>query len=462
MKRLLIAATLSFILFTKMYAQMDDDNTYAEINKPCPSFSLTDVNYYKVDHLSLNELKGKPFILDFFTQSCKACFQSFTKLNELSNKHNKKLDIFLIGLNDRAYNAHIKKAYERYKDKYALSLPIAYDSVLWKRLGAQFAGFPFLVWVNEKGVIKAITATEDLTEKNIESFLNGKDFPFLDKSAMAVKQRETIVGDTGDQENTGTEKIGEQLFKSQIGYWNRTDNFYFPSSIQNCYNEKKELVLKGCKLVDLFMLAYVNHGTYISFWQDSLLYQKLYSMPILKIKDSSVFRDNNIAGKLYNYYLRLPLNRFKYPLDKSDIITLQEIMQADLKLCFGFTAKIETREMPCYELIVIEGSKFKLKSDGISPPSIPGVPPGMTKYSPTGFAVKNEPVSTLLGMIWSYHPREGPFFDKTGIYDKIDFDLDAIMDDINDINKALNKQGLNLVKRTRMMNVLVISDSENK
>lgn len=51
-----------------------------------------------------------------------------------------------------------------------------------------------------------------------------------------------------------------------------------------------------------------------------------------------------------------------------------------------------------------------------------------------------------------------PFVDETGITENVDFSIAADMTDLADIKKQLNKMGLDFVKGTKKMKVIVISD----
>jgi hypothetical protein len=47
---------------------------------------------------------------------------------------------------------------------------------------------------------------------------------------------------------------------------------------------------------------------------------------------------------------------------------------------------------------------------------------------------------------------------KTGIEYNIDIDVKAYMKDFNDVKNALNKNGLDLVAGTKLMNAIIVSD----
>ena len=57
-----------------------------EVGRPIPKFTLSDIQYYEKKNVSQADFIGKWLILDFFSESCSACFKSFPKINELQKE----------------------------------------------------------------------------------------------------------------------------------------------------------------------------------------------------------------------------------------------------------------------------------------------------------------------------------------------------------------------------------------
>src|SRR5438309_1226849 len=91
-----------------------DDFNYPEIGKPCPDFTLNEIYNYPKSKASLQDFKGKWLILDFWSRGCTACIQSFPKLNELTKEFKDKVQIVLVGVDDKL----IRKMYEKFRQKY--------------------------------------------------------------------------------------------------------------------------------------------------------------------------------------------------------------------------------------------------------------------------------------------------------------------------------------------------------
>ncbi len=123
-------------------------------------------------------------------------------------------------------------------------------------------------------------------------------------------------------------------------------------------------------------------------------------------------------------------------------------MQRDLQNYFSMTATVEVKEMPCWRIIA--GQKANLLKTQGGPPIFTG------NFS--GFVLQNQPVHSLLLEIWGFFQREPVFIDETGIDYNIDLRIDAVMTDINDVKKALQKKGLDLVPGEKVMKVIVVRD----
>jgi len=74
-----------------------------------------------------------------------------------------------------------------------------------------------------------------------------------------------------------------------------------------------------------------------------------------------------------------------------------------------------------------------------------------------GFKAKNYSIKSLLSQIWLDH-RDGIFIDNSGILGNIDINLKCFMLDLNEVKKALQENGLDLIEAKKEMSVLVIKD----
>ena len=161
-------------------------NTPPEIGKPCPNFILKQLKGPKGGNFSLKDLEGKFAIIDFWGTGCHTCINSFPKLNALQKQFD-SLHILLVGRDDE----YIRPLYKRFQKKFSLELMGTYDSAVFHQM--YIAGVPIVYWLDNRGIIKAITADpKDLSKENISKFMKGEPFPFEDYSIAGQEKRDNF------------------------------------------------------------------------------------------------------------------------------------------------------------------------------------------------------------------------------------------------------------------------------
>lgn len=443
-----------FCLITKcIQAQPDQESNYPKIGKPCPEFVLKDVQYFAKKQVSLNDFQGKPLILDFFAVGCTSCFTSFPKINELQHQFNDKLQIILVGKEHR----FIRSSYERFREKYELKLPVVYDTIVFNQF--KISGVPHVVWIDKNGIVKAVTSSSDVNKKNLELFIDGKDFQFEDYSYDASKDRWSKFDYTKGfliNGNGGNDEYFIQ--RSLLAKWEKGMPAFVATNIDRYVSAGLDLQVLGLPLTDLYRLAYFGEPSDWFTW-DTLLYAKYHYSPILEVKDPAVFKPDKWADAEKFSYSQI------LPPEKRTATHMMEVMQRDLKNFFGYDVSIETRKMPYLKLVATDEAKIKLKTRGgktDASNSVAGV--NFTNVPVSGTIVKDGGYLVTLVHVISYNAylvsKDLPLIDETGIKGNIDISFEAVMTDWEDIKKALQKQGLDLVKGEKDMKVIVIRDAK--
>tara|TARA_R110002049_G_scaffold304317_3_gene499421 strand:+ start:218 stop:1564 length:1347 start_codon:yes stop_codon:yes gene_type:complete len=446
------------IQLTQSQAIKEDDNIQKVIvGQPIPNFSIDKVDYYSQKQLSSKALKGQWYILDFWGYYCLPCIKSFPKMNVLQEKFKDKIKVFLVAdiRGKDGFYPQTQELFNKLKAKYNLNLSVAYDKVLmddWK-----IYGVPHSIVVDDKGIVRAVMAGEDLNEEKLNILLEGgnpKDFKtrdhFSDKENLGLKSynpgKLLLVDGNGGKGN-------DFLFRSLLSLYNHDDNYY-PGKVRfkNANIEgTNTFLIMGAPLGALYHYAFFGNYISLNFPEDQI--DKIYKEPVLEIKDSTLFTNpykldkHNRYEKLFNYSYSTPYAK------KGGKEYLMEVMQRDLKNYFDFDVAVERRLMPCWKLISLsENTKTTLKTKGGNT-IVPEVLVG-------GFTLNNISVDYLLKIIPNGLYIEEPVFNETGIEHNIDITLDAILTDYEDVIKALRKNGLDLVKTKKMVRVLVIKDSK--
>lgn len=428
---------LYFLISIIMHAQ-GTDGSYPVIGKELPPFSLKEVHYSSLSEISSKKLLGKPYVLDFFSSGCTACFASFPHINELNKTFQSQLKYFLIGLPDK----YIRKSYEKFREKFDLQMIVAYDSVIFKRYKIQ--AVPRIIWVDENGIVKAITGTQEMNEDNIKDFLSGKKLNVKDysvdgqeylRSSFDLTKPYLLYGNGGDDSTF--------LFRSLLAKWTLNTTQSVIDNVDNNIRYNLPVQLIGATVPELYRFAYFGKGEWAT--SDTSMLGKYFHDPLLEIKDTSLFQyDYATAKNIFSYSQIFPQTQ----MNKSHIL---KTMQRDLQTYFSYEASVEMRKMPYWKLIQINPQDSSLKTKG-------GTRKIQSNFS--NFEATNISVWLLIDDIRHYLGLSQYILDGTNISYNIDIDFEAAKTDFDDVRKALQKNGLDLVKGEKEMKVLVIRDAK--
>lgn len=450
-KLFIIITLLTTLVCTRISAQ--ETKIYPEVGKPIPDFVLTNIKYFSTNEITGKELTRKHTILDFWNKYCVSCIRSFPKVNELALKYKNSVNIALVGLQEDG----IEALYERNRERLDLRLPAAFDSVLYKRFVP--GGAPHLIWIDDKGIVQAVTGTTELTEANIESFMNGKSFPFIntshkaysDQAAMYDSFKPFLIDGNGG-------KSSEFLYRSLLAEYKPgmptkgliapIDEFIqFVESEHNVY-EKYEFEAVW-SLPMLYTYAYT--GSTPDWKYGYSLYSDFYLTPLVVEVDSSGFFPDHTTGKnMYWYSLIVPPSK----LTANYLLTG---IQRDLDYYFGYEAKIEKRKLPYVRIVATADARRKLETKGGK---------GVVDPNTNGawFKGTNIPLESFL-KIFCYVANQSfsvPFVNETGIDYNIDIDVNMVYQSFEDIRKIFNEVGLDVERGEKEYKVVVIRDPKVK
>jgi hypothetical protein len=126
---------------------------------------------------------------------------------------------------------------------------------------------------------------------------------------------------------------------------------------------------------------------------------------------------------------------------------IYKIMREDLGHLFGWNAYQEYRTQKCLVLKAEKGFHY-LEDTTVAP---------RLTISSGGVTVTNYPFPRFSGLIGHYN-QDKIFLDETGLTGKVDITIQAIMNDVDALNKELKKYGLSLHYEDRQVQMLVIKD----
>src|SRR5690242_6153774 len=123
----LICLFLAFMMAIQTMAN-NGDPIYGE---RCPDFILSGINNWKQSTASLKDFKGKWLIIDVWSVGCVSCPAGFPVMNDAYNQLKDKATFITLGQEHRLARAW----YEKYRVKYNLSVPYAFDSLFFETFG---------------------------------------------------------------------------------------------------------------------------------------------------------------------------------------------------------------------------------------------------------------------------------------------------------------------------------------
>ncbi len=445
----IIASCLTIIavlLSVEGKSQFGDSGPKLTVMKgqPCPPFSFSDVENYVKSTLNLDDLKGKPAIIDFFGSWCSVCFRSFPKLAEMRNKFAGQINVILVGRLDST----IKRVYKKFDDRYKLNFPVAYDSNIFNTW--QIVSAPYEVWLNEAGIVQAVTTSTAVTESNIQALLAHQpiDAPLMmnfaqnleDPLNMDWTKPFEVHGNGGDD--------SDFLYRSMLSRWRIGQAAAAPGAMYHVLGNRCQAM--ALSLNQLYQLAYADTMDFAfpqppNDFRFGNHYGEWSLHPELKMKDKTLFTCEYAKGiNVFNYSLIGPIKA-------ASAYHLQKAMQRDLKTYFGYNVSIEDREVDCWEIHATQNAQTLFKSKG-----------GIYEcYGDNGgFRLRNAPITDLIAQISAVHQGD-IFIDRTGIGPFVDIHVDAIMTDFDELKKVLESKGLTFVSAKTRVKCVVITDDQD-
>lgn len=421
------------IISSRVFSQ---EHQYPEIGGNLPTFTLNTKDHSVYPS---NELSGKYYILDFWSIGCLTCVASFPKLDSLQRKYAEKLHILLVGREE--HKRDIRKFFDVYKQRFNLKFESFFDSVTFKKFVP--LGTPHLIWVNGEGKVVAITSTGALTDVNVDKFLKNENFDFIDVSYNARHNYKPFDNDRPIlvDGNGGTD--GAYLFRSIISDWDlsQVSPYWTDLVPTKLISGRNMYQAVGTSIEVLYTIAYFGKSAV-----QERLYPDTYPYPQFSEEAKRELGKRFSETKKFNYCMEVPSN-----IDRKE--TLMRIMQKDLAAFFGLEVKIVRREIPCYELVVINEKKFNsLVSNG-------GKWSVSWRDEDVVHHFRNIPMKDLLSIIKSRIISNDKvlYIDNINRTGTLSFELEAMVSDRQSLIKGLRKLGMDLRSSIKPMKVLEIN-----
>lgn len=117
-----------------------------QIGYKAPSFKLKGLDG---KDYSLEQIKGKPLVVNFWTSWCPPCKQEAPELVKLYNQHRSKLEVYAANLTSQDSLEDV----QAFVNEYGFSFPVLLDQEGTVGQRYQLQGIPTTVFINKEGLI---------------------------------------------------------------------------------------------------------------------------------------------------------------------------------------------------------------------------------------------------------------------------------------------------------------------
>tara|TARA_R110002073_G_scaffold336258_1_gene531274 strand:- start:1085 stop:2335 length:1251 start_codon:yes stop_codon:yes gene_type:complete len=139
-----------------------EESKIAELGKPVPNYEFGNILNSEQSQISLDELKGKPVILEFWATWCGPCIPAMKKLDSLQNQFGDKIEIITV-------SAENQQRLEKFIKSSQTSLRVVSDTAHTKNF--KYKVIPHSVIIDKNGIVRAITSPENINKEVVENLI---------------------------------------------------------------------------------------------------------------------------------------------------------------------------------------------------------------------------------------------------------------------------------------------------
>jgi thiol-disulfide isomerase/thioredoxin len=436
---------LSLLFLTTINLAQAQENTAVDITtkglqigQQVPNIILNNLSNYKdaqgkiTATAKLSDFKGKLVILDFWATWCAPCVAMIPRMDSLQKQFEGKVKFISVSYQSEKEVLPFLARLEQQQGKQFILTTLFAD----KELNQLFPHIylPHYVWIDENGIVKAITGYDDIRANKIEKALSNvytltqkKDYTITFDQAKPF----LLNGNGGKGNNLIYHSVLTGYVEGIAGGFSTKK----PDSLQSA-----KILLKNLPIPRFFQIAYGEGKEW--FNKNRIKY-------LVKDTSNLVFDSRKQA---YDSWIRT--NGYCYELIVPPNLASEryKIMQQDLN---NFLPKYQgglEKQIKMCLVLVRTSTVDKIASAG-----------GEYRYASSrfGFKMQNHSISRFIADLNVLYMQNSvyPVLNETGYKKWVDMEMNAPMGDIDEMNKALAKYDLAFVLQNREVNVLVIKDN---
>jgi thiol-disulfide isomerase/thioredoxin len=415
--------------------------SHLEIGSKFPDLEFSNAFYHSKPTLRLSDFKGKAVIIDIWAPWCSPCLSSLPKIDTLQKEFQNDLQFVLITREGKEFS---KKTYETVTSRKQLAkLPVIVEDSLISFIPRVI---PHYIWIDKNGTIKGITGSDELTGTNIRKLITGDN--------LDLKLKEDLIFESADHPMFSE---GSRYTKDEL-LFNSVLTKFIQGYSTNCTRgvdwnwvrcTRHPIILLYKVAMGKFGMEFMNNNRVILEGFSSLE----DSLKIGFFTDKTVSLWSSIQTQhFYNYELVVPEDYFKQATSKEDKRNvLFSYMQQDINRYFsplGFTGSIEKRSKKILTLVrTSELDKIKSKEGEIK-----------DECNPYFLDIRNRPLVKVIEKFQGLFFKEDalPIQDDTHYSGMVDITINADLENIQEVNKELDKYDLQLIEKYKDIDMVVI------
>jgi thiol-disulfide isomerase/thioredoxin len=392
------------------------------VNQLSPNFVFDTLLNYKNERIALADWKGKAVILDFWATYCLPCIADFPKLENFKKRFGDSLQVLLVATDG------IEKANRIYEARKKANKPLELPCAVNRKAHDYFKvkSVSTYVWIDDQGYVKGITDYSQVTEKNVADFVSKKDVHLRQVEAKTwadYKRYLVTIANEMDSSNVVFNSSLTKYLKGLIGGHKLLNK-----------GVGTKIDATNSMIIGLYMIAFGDSTGDVPYARVS----NETAQPEKYIPPKGTDMQQWQLDNAFCYELTVPVSR------QNDIL---KIMREDLNRMFGMNVYMEERVKKC--LVLTAEKNAQLMADTSLPPK--------KSHNAGGVTLINYPFAKLFEIIGDRN-QDKIVLDETGITGNITVDLVAQMNDIDALNAALKKYGLNLAYKDRPVKMMIFKD----
>jgi uncharacterized protein (TIGR03435 family) len=376
---------LYILLGLAFITSCNKEGTIAQIGKPVPNYTFSKILNSNDNEISLQDLKGKVVILEFWATWCGPCIPAMKKLDSLQKEFKDELEVITI-------SSENKERLEKFIKSSKTGLMVVSDTM--HSANFKYKVIPHSIIIDKNGIVRAITSPEHITKAVVSNLILKDQIELESKDDFYINPNLEV-----------------KLIKS-------ISNSNYRIELKNYDQEKRGSTR--------FLIDTEGNVNGIDIWNSTLprLYQSLFDV---SSPSRIVFRDS-LSENDFPYEKEYQYN-FTLEVSSDYQNKWRTIGIAFLNENFDVNAKRGIKNLECYVLKNIDNTIEESSSD-------------KTEYMFMGTILKTKKIKISQLAAYLENFTDVPVVDKTNLKGDYDIEFEWQAEDPKTLHSELRTYGL--------------------